>query len=43
MAMFAGVDMPASSRLTQERLGWKPTHTRLIKDIETAAVLGGAH
>jgi nucleoside-diphosphate-sugar epimerase len=43
MAIFAGVDMPASSRLTQERLGWKPTHTGLIKDIETAAVLGGAH
>jgi nucleoside-diphosphate-sugar epimerase len=27
-------DMPASSTLTRELLGWKPTHPRLIEDIE---------
>jgi nucleoside-diphosphate-sugar epimerase len=27
-------DMPASSALTQELLGWKPTHPGLIEDIE---------
>ena len=33
LAMFAGLDMPASSALTQERLGWKPTQIGLIADI----------
>jgi nucleoside-diphosphate-sugar epimerase len=33
LAMFAGLDMPASSALTQARLGWKPTQTGLIADI----------
>jgi nucleoside-diphosphate-sugar epimerase len=32
-AMFAGLDMPASSALTQQRLGWKPTEIGLIADI----------
>ncbi len=32
-AMFAGLDMPASSALTQQRLGWKPTQIGLIADI----------
>ena len=27
-------DMPASSAITQELLGWKPTHAGLIEDIE---------
>ena len=27
-------DMPASSTITQELLGWKPTHPGLIEDIE---------
>ena len=27
-------DMPASSVITQELLGWKPTHAGLIEDIE---------
>jgi nucleoside-diphosphate-sugar epimerase len=39
LGMFAGVDMPASSQITQERLGWRPTHARLIEDIDTAASL----
>ena len=33
LAMFAGLDMPASSALTQKRLGWKPTQIGLIADI----------
>ena len=28
------IDMPASSTITQELLGWKPTHPGLIEDIE---------
>ncbi len=31
---FFGVDMPASSVLTQELLGWTPTHPGLLADIE---------
>jgi nucleoside-diphosphate-sugar epimerase len=34
MAMFAGLDMPASSKQTQERLGWRPTGPGLIADLE---------
>jgi nucleoside-diphosphate-sugar epimerase len=38
LAFFAGVDCPASSALTQERLGWRPT-TRpgLIEDLDHAS------
>ncbi len=31
---FAGLDMPASSALTQERLGWHPTGPSLLADLE---------
>ena len=41
LGMFAGVDMPATSRITQEKLGWRPTHTGLIEDIATGTRLGG--
>jgi nucleoside-diphosphate-sugar epimerase len=34
LAMFAGVDMPASSALTRQRLGWHPTGPGLIADLE---------
>ncbi len=34
MGMFFAVDAPASSALTQERLGWRPTHPGLIEDLE---------
>jgi nucleoside-diphosphate-sugar epimerase len=34
LAMFAGVDMPASSAITQQRLGWRPTGPGLIADLE---------
>ncbi len=35
LGMFAGMDMPASSTLTQERLGWHPTQTvGMIEDLD---------
>jgi len=33
MAMFAGLDMPASSAKTQAELGWKPKEIGLLADI----------
>jgi nucleoside-diphosphate-sugar epimerase len=36
MAMFAGMDGAASSALTQQWLGWKPTQIGLIADISRA-------
>ena len=33
LGMFAGLDMPASSALTQERLGWHPTGPTLLEDL----------
>ncbi|WP_192254542.1 SDR family oxidoreductase [Mesorhizobium silamurunense] len=34
LAMFAGLDMPASSAWTREHLGWQPTGPGLIADLE---------
>jgi nucleoside-diphosphate-sugar epimerase len=34
LAMFAGLDLTASSAQTQERLGWHPTGPGLIADLE---------
>jgi len=34
LAMFAGRDLIVSSKLTQERLGWRPTGPGLIADLE---------
>jgi nucleoside-diphosphate-sugar epimerase len=34
LAMFAGFDMPASSAITQQRLGWSPTGPGMIADLE---------
>jgi nucleoside-diphosphate-sugar epimerase len=34
LAMFAGMDMPASSAQTRQRLGWRPTGPGLIADLE---------
>ncbi|HEV7385975.1 MAG TPA: NAD-dependent epimerase/dehydratase family protein, partial [Phenylobacterium sp.] len=39
LAMFAGRDAPTSSRLTQERLGWRPTGPGLVEDLEPVAVV----
>ncbi|WP_213990035.1 SDR family oxidoreductase [Sodalis sp. dw_96] len=37
LAMFAGMDMPASSLLTRQRLGWHPTGPGLLSDLEQDA------
>ena len=34
LSFFAGLDMPASSALTQQRLDWHPTGPGLISDLE---------
>jgi nucleoside-diphosphate-sugar epimerase len=34
MAAFFGLDAPASSALTRERLGWNPVHVGLIADLD---------
>lgn len=34
LGMFAGMDLPASSQLTRERLQWRPTGPGLIADLE---------
>jgi hypothetical protein len=34
LAAFAGSDLPASSALTQQRMGWKPTGPGLISDLD---------
>jgi nucleoside-diphosphate-sugar epimerase len=33
--MFAGIDSPASNKLTRERLGWRPTQAGLIADLDS--------
>jgi len=38
LGYLAGVDGPARSQLTQDRLGWKPTHPSLREDL-----MGGAY
>jgi hypothetical protein len=34
MGMFVGMDMPASSAWTRERLGWRPEGPGLIADLQ---------
>ena len=34
LAVFAGLDLPASSAQTQERLGWRPTGPGLLTDLQ---------
>ncbi|OGX92149.1 SDR family oxidoreductase [Hymenobacter coccineus] len=34
MARFVGMDMPASSALTQQQLAWHPSHKGLLADLE---------
>jgi nucleoside-diphosphate-sugar epimerase len=38
LAMFAGLDMPASSAQTRKKLGWAPTGPGLIADLEQLRV-----
>jgi nucleoside-diphosphate-sugar epimerase len=33
LGVFVGADVPASSALTQKRLGWRPTHAGLMADL----------
>lgn len=39
MALFVGLDMPASSALTQARLRWRPSGPSLISDLDQARYL----
>ena len=41
LAMFAGLDMPASSAQTRAKLGWQPTGPGLIADLERLEVTEG--
>jgi hypothetical protein len=34
LAMFAGMDFPASSLRTQQRVNWRPAGPGLIRDLE---------
>jgi len=34
LAMFAGLDLPASSAMTREMLGWQPTGPGMIEDLK---------
>ena len=34
LALFAGLDMPSSSAITQQKLNWKPTGPGLITDLD---------
>jgi nucleoside-diphosphate-sugar epimerase len=40
LALFASGDVPSSSALTQQRLGWKPTNIGLIADISKPGYFG---
>ncbi len=40
-ANFAGIDCPASSKKTQETLGWQPSHKTLITDMEEGTYFRG--
>jgi nucleoside-diphosphate-sugar epimerase len=40
LAMFAALDLPASSAQTQERLGWRPNGPGLIADLEQMRYFG---
>ena len=40
LAIFAGMDLPASSEQTQKRLGWRPTGSGLIADLEQMRYFG---
>jgi len=36
LGLLAGIDGPASSKITQEELGWVPSHPTLMTDLEKA-------
>ena len=37
-APFVGIDNPASSKLTRERLGWSPTHEGFLAALNRSDV-----
>lgn len=41
LALFAAMDMPASSRWTQASLGWQPVGPTLLADLDAARFAGG--
>jgi nucleoside-diphosphate-sugar epimerase len=42
LARFASIDIPASSALTRQWLGWEPTHLGLLADLERGHYFEGA-
>ncbi len=42
IGQFVGLDMPASSAITRELLGWEPAGPTLVEDIEAGAYSNGA-
>lgn len=40
LARFAGLDLAASSALTQQQLGWQPSHPSLLADLEQGHYFG---
>ncbi len=34
LSAFLGLDLPASSSLTRDLLGWEPTHPGLLADLD---------
>ena len=38
--MFFGLDLPASSAITQEALGWTPSGPSLLADLEAGHYTG---
>ena len=43
LAMFVGLDAPASSRWTREQLGWQPTQPGLLIDLQHSAQYFAPH
>jgi hypothetical protein len=41
IGQFVGLDMPASSAITRELLGWEPAGPTLVEDIQTGAYANG--
>lgn len=41
MARFVGLDLPATSILTRQELGWLPSHPGLLADLEQGHYFGG--
>jgi nucleoside-diphosphate-sugar epimerase len=43
MARFVGLDLSASSALTQQWLGWQPTHSSLLADLDHGSYFAEAN